>query len=98
MQSFALSRFVTRVAQPRSVGQVRGFQPALREPSGLPDFTYRALLVDAAGTLLIPSEPAAEVSDGALLLVSCKVLRVIHSRRAGVSSIWRQVWRKATHL
>jgi len=44
---------------------LRAFQPALRVPilnSGLPDFTYRALLVDAAGTLLVPSEPAAEVS------------------------------------
>lgn len=44
--------------------QVRPFQSALRvspKDSALPDFTYRALLVDAAGTLLIPSEPAAEV-------------------------------------
>ena len=32
-----------------------------------PDFTYRALLVDAAGTLLIPSEPAAEVVPGVCL-------------------------------
>lgn len=44
--------------------QVRLFRPALRvspHESALPDFTYRALLVDAAGTLLVPSEPAAEV-------------------------------------
>lgn len=65
MQGLPLTRLVSRLSQRRSVGQVRAFQPALRVPipnSGLPDFTYRALLVDAAGTLLVPSEPAAEVS------------------------------------
>ncbi len=65
MQGLPLTRLVSRLSQRRSVGQLRAFQPALRVPipnSGLPDFTYRALLVDAAGTLLVPSEPAAEVS------------------------------------
>lgn len=36
----------------------------------MPDFTYRALLVDAAGTLLIPSEPAAEVVPVPLLILA----------------------------
>lgn len=64
MQGLPLTRLVSRLSQHRSAGQLRAFQPALRVPipnSGLPDFTYRALLVDAAGTLLVPSEPAAEV-------------------------------------
>ncbi len=64
MQALRLTSLVSRFAQHRSVGQLRGFQPALRVPtqdSAFPDFTYRALLVDAAGTLLVPSEPAAEV-------------------------------------
>lgn len=64
MQGLLLTRLVSRFTQHRFTGQVRSFQPALRVPvqeSALHDFTYRALLVDAAGTLLVPSEPAAQV-------------------------------------
>ena len=64
MQGLVLTRLVSRFTQQRFTGQVRSFQPALRVPvleSALHDFTYRALLVDAAGTLLVPSEPAAQV-------------------------------------
>lgn len=39
----------------------------------MPDFTYRALLVDAAGTLLIPSEPAAEVVPVPMLILAACV-------------------------
>lgn len=56
---------------PSQFSQVRLFQSALRvspQDGALHDFTYRALLVDAAGTLLIPSEPAAEVMRVSLQL------------------------------
>ena len=67
MQRLCINRFCGRLwSRPsfNQYSQVRLFQPALcvsPDESALPDFTYRALLVDAAGTLLIPSEPAAEV-------------------------------------
>lgn len=70
MQRLCVTRFLGRVSSPSSQ-QVRSFQPALRDApyeSALPDFTYRALLVDAAGTLLIPSEPAAQVTVMLVLL------------------------------
>ena len=65
MQGLPLTRLLSRFAKYRQAGQFRSFQPALRVPAqsnAWPDFTYRALLVDAAGTLLVPSEPAAEVN------------------------------------
>ena len=67
MQRFYTNRFCGRLwSRPsfNQYSQVRLFQPAFcvsPHESALPDFTYRALLVDAAGTLLVPSEPAAEV-------------------------------------
>ena len=68
MLRFSSSKVVPRFATHRPcwtrLGQARGYQAALKVPqqeSALPNFTYKALLVDAAGTLLLPSEPAAEV-------------------------------------
>lgn len=55
-------------ARPRLSVQLRNYQVALRatvDESPLPEFHYSALLVDAAGTLLVPSEPAAEVRTSA---------------------------------
>lgn len=61
-----------QVARAPLPAQIRSYQAALRvtpsEQSTLPEFEYRALLVDAAGTLLVPSEPAAEVRICALTL------------------------------
>lgn len=57
-------RCAWQIARPPYLVHTRSYQAALRVPvneSPLPEFDYRALLVDAAGTLLIPSEPAAEV-------------------------------------
>lgn len=78
--------------------QVRPFQSALRvspKDSALPDFTYRALLVDAAGTLLIPSEPAAEVKH--VLPESLQLWPIlplsIGCRVSGVLALRRKVWR-----
>ena len=70
MQRLSLNRFCGRLWARPSLSQytqVRPFQPALE--SALPDFTYRALLVDAAGTLLTPSEPAAEVVRVPILIL-----------------------------
>ena len=67
MQKLCLNRFCGPLwSRPllNQYTQVRPFQPALcvsPQESAFPEFTYRALLVDAAGTLLVPSEPAAEV-------------------------------------
>lgn len=82
--------------------QVRAFQPALRfapQESPLPDFTYRALLVDAAGTLLVPSEPAAEVCASAAQRDPCgcpSTSSNVHSSHwvAGLSSIWQEIRRQ----
>ena len=78
MQRLCVNRFLGRVSSPSS-HQVRSFQPALRVApydSALPDFIYRALLVDAAGTLLIPSEPAAQVVlCGQVVLVLLEAFR-----------------------
>ena len=57
-------RCAYQISRPACPVQIRQYQAALRpfvDESPLPNFDYHALLVDAAGTLLIPSEPAAEV-------------------------------------
>lgn len=97
MLSFSSSRLLSRFASHRTclarIGQARGYQAALKVPqqdSGLPNFTYKALLVDAAGTLLLPSEPAAEVylRYGSKYGVSLPEVQVLTNFRRAYNAPW----------
>lgn len=85
-------RCAYQISRPACPVQTRQYQAALRpsvEESPLPNFDYRALLVDAAGTLLIPSEPAAEVCTAIAIRASHCIPSSTKELVIGIFAVWR---------